>query len=245
MSLLSLRAIGRRYGALQVVNNISFDVAAGEAVGVLGPNGAGKTTLMKLVAGTVSLSAGSIHFDGRKIDALRSEDRCGIGISRTSQVPQPFVGMTVWENVLTAACHGGHHDLAAAEEVAYSCLQRTGLLDRHGQLADALPLMGRKRLELARALACAPKLLLLDEIAGGLSDFEVKDLVALVRDINESGVAVVWIEHIVHALLSVVSRVVAMDLGNLIADGTPDEVINGPAFKQAYFGDKIATVGMA
>jgi branched-chain amino acid transport system ATP-binding protein len=245
VALLSLRDVGRRYGALKVVDKVSFDIEAGEAVGVLGPNGAGKTTLMKLIAGIVTLSEGEIHFDGERIDKVPPQARCYMGISRTNQVPQPFGGMSVWENVLTAARNGGRHDKVEAENETFESLRRTGLLDRHAKLAEELSLMGRKRLELARALACRPRLLLLDEIAGGLSDFEVKDLVELVRQINGAGVAIVWIEHIVHALLSTVSRIVALDFGNLIADGLPGDVINSPAFKQAYFGDKIAVSGMS
>jgi len=245
VALLALNDVGRRYGALKVVDKVSFQVEAGEAVGVLGPNGAGKTTLMKLIAGIVALSEGEVHFDGARVDRLSPQARCHMGISRTNQVPQPFGGMSVWENVLAAARNGGRHDKVAAENETYESLRRTGLLDRHARLAEELPLMGRKRLELARALACRPRLLLLDEIAGGLSDFEVKDLVQLVREINAGGVAVIWIEHIVHALLSTVSRIVALDFGNLIADGPSAEVINSPAFKQAYFGDKIASAGMA
>lgn len=244
MSLLELHGVTRRYGALRVVDAVSFAVASGEAVGVLGPNGAGKTTLMKLIAGTVSLSGGEVRFDGQRLHGVSPQARCRLGISRTSQIPQPFGGMTVWENVLAAARHGGGYGPAEAEEVACDCLRRTGLIERHGRRAEELPLMGRKRLELSRALACRPRLLLLDEIAGGLSEFEVRDLVALIREINAAGVAIVWIEHIVHALLSTVSRIVALDFGKLIADGRPGDVINNPSFKQAYFGDRIALAGI-
>lgn len=244
LSTLSLAGLSKHYGALQVINKVSFDVATGEAVGILGPNGAGKTTLLKMIAGTVPCSAGIIRFDGQVITTKPQEARCHLGICRTSQIPQPFGGMSVWENVLTAARHGGRKDARNAEEATYASLKRTGLLHRHAMLAEELPLMGRKRLELSRVLACEPKILLLDEIAGGLSDFEVKDLVELIRQIHRSGVTIIWIEHIVHALLSSVGRIIALNFGNLIADGAPSEVVNSSTFRQAYFGDSLAGVGM-
>lgn len=242
--VLEARALTKRYGALTVNDAVSFSLAAGEALGVLGPNGAGKTTLLKMLAGSTAPSAGQVLYDGRDMSGLTEPARCRQGIVRTSQVPQPFEQISVWENVLTAAYHGGGHHGDAAEEVAYTALKRTGLLERHDEMAGALSLMGRKRLELSRALACEPKVLLLDEIAGGLTDFEVHDLVVLIQDIRTSGVSIIWIEHVVHALVAVVDRLIALDFGQLIAEGTPDEVMEGEAFKRAYFGEDAILEGV-
>ncbi|ATN32285.1 ABC transporter ATP-binding protein [Rhizobium sp. ACO-34A] len=235
--LLEARGLTRCYGAVTVVSDVSLRLAPGEALGVLGPNGAGKTTLLKLLTGDVKASAGQVLWHGGDITALPQAARCRAGIVRTSQIPQPFEGLTVWENVLTAALHGGGRHGEAAEDAAYEALRRTRLLDRQAMPAGRLSLMGRKRLELSRALACDPMVLLLDEIAGGLSDFEVHDLVALIREINASGVAIIWIEHIVHALISVATRLVALDFGRMLAEGAPQDVLNSEAFKRAYFGD--------
>lgn len=235
--VLDARGLTKWFGAVTVVSDISLSLAPGEALGVLGPNGAGKTTLLKLLTGDLSVSAGSVIWQGRAITALPQAARCRAGIVRTSQIPQPFEGLTVWENVLTAALHGGGKSGIGAEDAAYDALSRTGLLDRQAMLAGGLSLMGRKRLELSRALACGPQVLLLDEIAGGLSDFEVHDLVALIREINASGVAIIWIEHIVHALISVVTRLVALDFGRMLAEGSPKDVLASETFKRAYFGD--------
>lgn len=235
--VLSARGLTKRFGALTVVSDVSLDLYTGQALGVLGPNGAGKTTLLKLLTGDLSVSSGSVSWQGRDITSLPQAARCKTGIVRTSQIPQPFEGLTVWENVLTAALHGGGWHGADAEAVAHSALARTGLVDRHAMLAGGLSLMGRKRLELSRALACGPQVLLLDEIAGGLSDFEVHDLVALIREINASGVAIIWIEHIVHALISVVTRLIALDFGRMLTEGEPRAVLASDVFRRAYFGD--------
>lgn len=234
---LDARGLSKRYGALTVVDDVSFGLARGEALGILGPNGAGKTTLLKMLAGSVAASEGAVFYRGRDISARPEPARCRLGLVRTSQVPQPFEQISVWENVLTAALHGGALGRHEAEDTTYEALRRTGLLDRHGLLAGELSLMGRKRLELSRALACGPDVLLLDEIAGGLTDFEVHDLVDLIKDIHASGVSIVWIEHVVHALVAVVDRLIALDFGKLIAQGTPTQVMEGDAFKRAYFGE--------
>lgn len=234
---LEARGLTKRYGALTVVDNVSFTLRRGEALGILGPNGAGKTTLLKMLAGSTAPSAGTVLHQGTEIGGLSEPARCRAGVVRTSQVPQPFEQISVWENVLAAAMHGGGHPLHAAEDAAHEALRRTGLLDRHDKLAGDLSLMGRKRLELSRALACGPDVLLLDEIAGGLTDFEVHDLVDLIREIHAGGVSIIWIEHVVHALVAVVDRLIALDFGCLIAEGTPKEVMEGEAFKRAYFGE--------
>ncbi|MGA0541732.1 ABC transporter ATP-binding protein [Neotabrizicola sp. VNH66] len=242
--VLQARGLTRAYGAVKVVQDVSFTLSAGEALGVLGPNGAGKTTLLKMLSGDVRPTAGGVTLHGADVTGLPQAARCRAGLVRTSQIPQPFEGLTVWENVLTAALHGGGLHGPAAEDATHRALLRTGLLDRHALPAAQLSLMGRKRLELSRALACGPQVLLLDEIAGGLSDFEVHDLVALIREINAAGVAIIWIEHIVHALLSVVTRLIALDFGQLIAEGPPPAVLASDAFKRAYFGEDAPLEGV-
>lgn len=236
MALLQLDAVSRRFGSLQVTDQLTLAVDPGEALGIIGPNGAGKTTLMNLIAGDVTVDAGRIHFDGQDITGWTPQRRCRAGIARSYQVPHPFVGLTVLENVLVGAVFGAGHGERAARPLALQALARTGLADKADRLAGSLPLLDRKRLELARALATEPKLLLLDEIAGGLTEHEVQALLDTIRGIRADGVTVVWIEHIVHALLAVVDRLVALDFGRLITQGEPHAVMADPAVREIYMG---------
>lgn len=235
MPLLRLDALSKRYGALVVTDGISLSVAKGEVLGILGPNGAGKTTLFNLIAGTVAPDSGSIHFKGQDITRTGIAARCREGISRSFQVPHPFNGMTVFENILVGAAFGrnGHDPEAHALKV----LDLTGMRGKANQLAGSITLLERKRLEMARALATEPELLLLDEIAGGLTERECQSLLAAIRDVHASGVTIVWIEHVVHALLSVAQRLVVLNFGKLIADGTPGEVMNSRDVKSVYLGE--------
>jgi len=203
---------------------------------VIGPNGAGKTTLFNLIGGGLSPSGGTIRFDGRDLAGTPPQGRCRAGIGRTHQVPQPFEKLTVFENLLVGAVHGRRK---AEREVVQSCgeiLDRLGLLKRANTLAGALTLLERKRLEMARALATAPRLLLLDEIAGGLTERECQDLVATISEIRSSGVAILWIEHVVHALLAVIDRLVVLNFGRKIAEGPPKAVMQLPEVHQIYIG---------
>jgi len=234
--LLQLTSVSKRFGSLQVTDGLTLQVAPGEALGIIGPNGAGKTTLMNLIGGDVAADAGRIVFDGRDLTALPPAARCRAGIARTYQIPHPFVGLTVFENVLVGATFGAGHGESAARELALAVLRRTGLAAKANRLAGSLPLLDRKRLELARALATEPRLLLLDEIAGGLTEHEVHALVDTVRAIRDEGVTLVWIEHIVHALLAVVQRLVALDFGRVIAAGEPHAVMADPAVREIYMG---------
>ena len=236
MALLQLDAVSRRFGSLQVTDQLTLAVNPGEALGIIGPNGAGKTTLMNLIAGDVTVDAGRIHFDGQDITGWTPQRRCRAGIARSYQIPHPFVGLTVLENVLVGAVFGAGHGERAARPLALQALARTGLADKADRLAGSLPLLDRKRLELARALATEPKLLLLDEIAGGLTEHEVQALLDTIRGIRADGVTVVWIEHIVHALLAVVDRLVALDFGRLITQGEPHAVMADPAVREIYMG---------
>lgn len=235
MTLLSLSSLSKKYGALVVTDAVSLDVREGEILGILGPNGAGKTTLFNLIAGTVRPDAGTVTFAGADISALGASERCRIGISRSFQVPHPFNGMSVFENVLVGATFGrGPKD---PEVRALAVLEQTGMKAKANLLAGGLTLLDRKRLEMARALAANPKLLLLDEIAGGLTDSECASLLGAIKDVHASGVTIVWIEHVVHALLQVAQRLVVLNFGKLIADGTPHEMMNSRAVKSVYLGE--------
>ena len=235
MALLSLSSLSKNYGALVVTDALNLDVSEGEIVGILGPNGAGKTTLFNLVAGTVKPDQGQVHFGGEDISKLGASERCKRGISRSFQVPHPFNGMSVFENVLVGATFG-REPLDPASR-ALAVLEQTGMKSKANMLADALTLLDRKRLEMARALAANPKLLLLDEIAGGLTESECASLLATIKDVQTSGVTIVWIEHVVHALLSVAQRLVVMNFGKLIADGAPHDVMNSREVKSVYLGE--------
>lgn len=234
--ILKLDAVSKRYGLLQVTDAVSLTVNAGEAVGIIGPNGAGKTTLFNLVAGTIAPDTGRILFDGRDITRLPARIRCAAGISRSFQVPHPFVGLSVFENVLVGASFGGADPSHGAEERAILALEATGLLHKVNVEASKLTLLERKRLEMARSLATNPKLLLLDEIAGGLTEPECKQLIEAIADIRAHGVTIVWIEHVIHALLAVVERIVVLDFGRLIADGKPREIMESPEVAELYLG---------
>ena len=236
VALLQLESISRSFGSLKVTDGLTLSVAPGEALGIIGPNGAGKTTLMNLIAGDLPPDAGTIRFDGRDITRLAAPQRCRAGIARSYQIPQPFVGLTVLENVLVGAVFGAGHGERAARGLALRALERTGLATKANRLAGSLPLLDRKRLELARALATEPKLLLLDEIAGGLTEHEVHELLDTIRAIRAEGVTIVWIEHIVHALLAIVDRLVALDFGLMITQGEPQAVMADPAVREIYMG---------
>ncbi len=234
--LLDLRDVSRRFGALRVVDRLSLQVTQGEALGVIGPNGAGKTTLMNLIAGDIPVNSGQVVFAGRDVTDLPPQERCRAGIARSYQVPHPFVGLTVYENVLVGAVFGADMRESAARAHVAQVLQQTGLAPKADRIAGALPLLDRKRLELARALATRPRLLLLDEIAGGLTDQEVRELLDTIRAIRAAGVTIIWIEHIVHALLAVVDRLVALDFGRKVTEGEPQAVMADPAVREIYMG---------
>ena len=211
-------------------------MAQGEALGVIGPNGAGKTTLFNLVTGLLRPDTGWVWFDGRDITRAPPRVRCIAGIGRSFQIPHPFESLTVFENLLVAAIHGRRQREAQLIDACGEILERTGLIAFANRRAGMLNLLGRKRLELARALASAPRLLLLDEIAGGLSEAECAELVQLVQDIKNSGVTIVWIEHVVHALVSVVSRLVVLNFGRKIVEGEPRTVMASDEVREIYMG---------
>ncbi len=237
--LLSARAMSKSFGALRVLHDVSFDVQQGEVLGILGPNGAGKTTLFNLISGDLRPNAGTMTFAGQAMRGEPPYRRCQMGIGRTYQIPRPYSGMTTFENLLVAATFGGGRSEAESYALCAQILRDCELADKANRMAGALTLLDRKRLELARALASGPKLLLLDEIAGGLTDEEGRELVALIRRIRDRGVTIVWIEHVLHALLAVADRIMVLNFGEKIAEGLPQEVINNPEVKRVYMGIEV------
>lgn len=234
--ILVLDKIYKRFGAIIIAESIDLSLGDGEALGIIGPNGAGKTTLFGIASGAVRPDSGRVLLDGRDITALPPERRCRLGIARSYQVPQPFSGMTVFENVVVAAAFGqGRREREVYRECA-DVLERSGLAAKANRLAGSLTLLDRKRLELARAIATAPRVLLLDEVAGGLTDHECAMLVDLTKEIRKAGVSIVWIEHIVHALTSVVDRLAVLHGGAIIAEGEPAAVIRSPRVQEIYMG---------
>ena len=234
--ILKLDNLTRSFGSLKAVDAVELEVAAGEALGIIGPNGAGKSTLFNLITGLLAPDAGSIRFDGRDITQAPPRARCIAGIGRSFQIPQPFENLTVFENLLVAAIHGRRQSEPQAVAACGEILERTGLIGFANRRAGTLTLLARKRLELARALASGPRLLLLDEIAGGLTEAECAELVQLIRDIKQSGVTIVWIEHIVHALLAVVSRLLVLNFGRKIVEGEPRTVMASDEVREIYMG---------
>ena len=220
-ALLSISGLKKSFGAVVVADDTAFDVTQGEAVGILGPNGAGKTSLFNLITGSLKADDGAIVFDGMNITKMPAARRCKHGISRSFQIPQPFGGMSVFENVLVGATQGADMRGADANQHCLEVLQQTGLMSKANLTASKLSLLERKRLELARAMAAKPRLLLLDEIDGGLTDAECSTLVDTIKSIHASGTTILWIEHVVHALLAVVDRLIVIDFGRKIAEGEP------------------------
>jgi branched-chain amino acid transport system ATP-binding protein len=234
--ILVLERISKRFGAVVIANDIGLELSEGEALGVIGPNGAGKTTLFGIAAGTVAPDAGRVLFAGADVTRLAPERRCRSGLARSFQIPLPFGGMTVFENVVVAAAFGGGRSERDVYGDCAAILSRCALAAKANRAAGALTLIDRKRLELARALATRPRVLLLDEVAGGLTEHECAELVALIRDIRCGGVSIVWIEHVVHALTAVVDRLVVLHGGSFIAAGDPQAVIRSPAVREIYMG---------
>jgi branched-chain amino acid transport system ATP-binding protein len=233
-ALLQLDHVTKRFGRVVIAEDLSFAVGAGDTVGIVGPNGAGKTSLFGLISGDLSPGSGDISFAGRRVTKLDAAARCRLGIGRTYQVPRPFTDMTVFENVLVAAQQGGGLRRRASYATAAQALERAEITGEAN-----LPAARLKRLELARALASRPRLLLLDEVAGGLTDPEVAQLVQIVRDVNAEGTAVIWIEHVVRALTPVVSRLICLAGGRFVGDGTPAQVLATPAVREVFLGTDV------
>ncbi|WP_334192985.1 ABC transporter ATP-binding protein [Pararhodobacter sp.] len=237
--MLTLDNVSKSFGALTVTDGVSLSVPKGQALGIIGPNGAGKSTLFNLITGNLMVSSGRIELMGRDVTRLPAMKRVRMGVGRSFQIPQPFEGLTVFENLLTAARFGG---AAAHDRAVHDCaeiLRETGMLARANQLAGELSLLDRKRLELARALATGPDLLLLDEIAGGLTEGECRALVETIRTIHAGGTTIIWIEHVLHALTSVVERLAVLDFGRLIGVGEPEEIMASREVREIYLGIEV------
>jgi branched-chain amino acid transport system ATP-binding protein len=235
-SILSFERISKRFGAVVVADGIDLSLGEGEALGIIGPNGAGKTTLFGIASGAVAPDAGRVIFAEEDITRLPPEQRCRKGLARSFQIPQPFAKMTVFENLVVAAAFGSGQRETAVYEACAELLERCGLLSKANLRAGGLTLLDRKRLELARALATKPRVLLLDEVAGGLTEHECDALVDLIREVRASGVSIIWIEHVVHALLATVDRLAVLHGGAIIADGKPQTVIRSAQVSEIYMG---------
>jgi branched-chain amino acid transport system ATP-binding protein len=234
--MLELASLSRAFGGLVVIDRVDFQVEQGEIIGILGPNGAGKTTLFNMIAGVLPPSAGRIVFGDRDITPMKAWDRCRLGIGRTYQIPKPFTHMSVFENVLAAAVHGGNMALPRAKSEAEAVLTQVGLAHRALMPAGRLGLLDMKQLELAKALALRPRLLLLDEIAGGLTVAECDVLLDTIREVHRGGVTIVWIEHVIQALRRLVTRLAVLSGGGFIASGKPEDVLADQRVKEAYLG---------
>jgi branched-chain amino acid transport system ATP-binding protein len=237
--VLTLDTVSKSFGALKVTDAVSVAVPRGQALGIIGPNGAGKSTLFNLIAGNILPDAGRITLLGRDVTRVPAMQRVRMGVGRSFQIPQPFEGLTVFENLLTAAAFGRDRREAEVEDDCVAILRDTELAKRANQLAGSLSLLDRKRLELARAMATGPDLLLLDEIAGGLTEGECIALVATIRGLHARGVTIIWIEHVLHALTSVVERLLVLDFGKVIAVGEPEAVMASKEVRESYLGMEV------
>jgi branched-chain amino acid transport system ATP-binding protein len=234
--MLELKSVSKAFGMIVVASDIDLTLARGEALGIIGPNGAGKSTLFNLITGMLRPDRGSILLEDRDITALPPEQRCRAGLGRSFQIPLPFEHLSVFENLAVAALFGGGMSQVEAVQVCGETLALTGLEAKANLRAGSLSLLDRKRLELARALATRPRILLLDEIAGGLTDAECQILIDTIRSIHARGIGIIWIEHVVHALLAVVSRLVVLDFGRIVAQGVPSEVMRSSEVQTIYMG---------
>lgn len=236
MPILELDHVVKSFGSLKVTDDVTFSVEPGEALGIIGPNGAGKSTLFNLITGNVRVDVGRVSFDGADVTRMQPMTRCHAGVGRTFQIPQPFEKLTVFENLVVAASMGSQKVESEVTDRCAEILVNTGLIERANALAGGLGLLQRKRLELARALATDPKLLLLDEIAGGLTEAECKSLIETIRAIHASGITIVWIEHVLHALNAVVQRLLVLNFGKVVDIGTPEDMMASSAVREIYLG---------
>lgn len=236
-ALLEVQGISKRFGGLQAVGDVSFTLQEGEILGLIGPNGAGKTTLFNLVNGVYKADAGSIIFSGKNITDCSPDQVVHLGLARTHQIVRPLNAMSVLENVIVGACYGREYQsLRAARETALGVLEQVGMANRANSPAHSLTLAFKKRLEVARALAARPKLLLLDEVLAGLNPTEISQMIDLIRKIRDSGVSVFMIEHVMQAIMNLSDRILVLNLGHKIAEAPPEDVVKNPDVVEAYLG---------
>ncbi|HEY9073346.1 MAG TPA: ABC transporter ATP-binding protein [Desulfobaccales bacterium] len=236
--ILQVKEVSKRFGGLQALTDVTFDLPEGQILGLIGPNGAGKTTLFNVINGVYTPNTGQVIFRGEDVTGKPSYAVARRGLARAHQVVRPLSDLSVRENVMVGACFGReHHGLRAAHRLADEALTQVGLIDRADQPAGSLNVAQKKRLEMARALAAKPYLLLLDEVLAGLNPSEIAAMMATVRGIRDQGVTILMIEHVMQAIMSISDRILVLDYGTLIATGAPEEVANNPLVIEAYLGD--------
>ena len=235
-TILSFKNVNAGYGRVQILNDLSFEVKKGEVYGVIGPNGCGKTTMFNALIGLIIPTQGEIMFNGKNVTKMKASARCQLGIGRTYQVPRPFEGMSVYENCLVAAVHGAGHSEKEGRKVALDALKLTELYDKREVRAGELTLLDRKRMEIARALGTEPKLLLLDEVAAGLTEAEVQDVMKMVANLKAAGYSIIWIEHVIQTMVESTDTLMCMAQGHNLIVGNPREVMNSKLVEEVYLG---------
>lgn len=235
-TILTFNGVNAGYGRVRILNDLSFEVKRGEVYGVIGPNGCGKTTMFNALIGLIIPTHGEIIYDGKNVTKMKANDRCRLGIGRTYQVPRPFEGMSVYENCLVAAVHGAGHSEKEGRRVALEALKLTELYDKREVRAGELTLLDRKRLEIARALGTEPKLLLLDEVAAGLTEAEVQDVMKMVATLKAAGYSIIWIEHVIQTMVESTDTLMCMAQGSNLIVGKPLEVMNSKLVEEVYLG---------
>ena len=235
-AILTVKGVTKRFGGLVALRDVSFEVKKGEILGLMGPNGAGKTTLLNVIAGEYLADGGAIFFKGQEITRLASHEVCRMGMARTYQIPQPFVTLTARQHLAVSAVFGARARKGSRPLGHEKILDLTGLSEKGDSLAGDLPILSLKKLELARALAASPELLLLDEVAAGTTEMEIPRIVATIRAIREMGITIIIIEHVMKVLVNAVDRIVVMDKGAKICEGPPDAVMCDEKVIEAYFG---------